>query len=142
MPNTKFDYIQFPTIDRRIMEGETRRSEFHLGGPDRSDWIPYGEIRTNFEYAGGSFLAEIGFDPSVRKNNSSGTPVTAIFPVFSWQLTYALPMHEIRPPNGRIIPGKNVWVYQIEITSPDQTQNLRVVQGLLELNPSIIGARG
>ncbi len=140
MPNAKFDYILITTpeaIDRRIIEGETRRSEFHLVGSDRSDWIPHGEIWTNYEYLGGSFLSTIEFDPSVYKLNENDNLVTAIFPVFPWELTYALPMHELRSYGGRILPSKNVWVYQIDITSPDNLQNIRVVQGYLELNPSI-----
>lgn len=134
MPGTRVDFILTDTSDKRIVKGETKTSlVFVLSGGDRSDWIPYGEVRTNYKYLTSTLLGQIPFFPP---EYDSLTDSTKIRLNLTWQFTEFMDMHEIR--KGKPIIGQNLWVYEIDLMSPGDVIKIRIAQGMWEFNPMVI----
>lgn len=132
MPNAIYNLTK-TNVDRRLIKGENRSLSFRLSGGNRTSWTPYGEIRTNYKHLANELLGLLSFGTLIYNSNNNSTTIPVIFP---WQLTENIRMHEIR--KGKIIEGENVWVYEVDLTSPSEDTKLRVIQGYLEFNPMVI----
>ena len=128
------NFIKTAEYDDRIIQGQTKLdTTFVFQGADITDWIPYGEVRTNYKYLQGELLAEFTFPPITFEVT---TGINYITPMLFWRQTEELPMHEVS--RGRPIPGVNVWVYDIDILDPITDVKVRLVQGFFELNPMVV----
>lgn len=109
-----------------------------------SNWQPKGQIRNKYASDGGIVKAEFSFDPlvvgDVELPDGTTTNGTILRPKLTATQTTALDWIESKmstrsSSSDKIIPGKNVWVYDIELTNIATSEVLRVVQGFVEISP-------
>lgn len=109
---------------------------------DYTDWVPRGQIRTNYASSGGIIKASFNFLPLVigettLPNSDEIITGTIIKPYLTALQTASLDWIETRMQNrngcSSPVPGKNVWVYDIELESPQNTI-IRIVEGFIEVS--------
>lgn len=109
---------------------------------DYTTWTPRGQIRNNYASNGGVIKTVFSFSPLVMGTASlpgGGTATgTIVKPSLSNQQTQLLDWAESKmqarsKSSEPALPGKNVWVYDIELESPSG-EVMRLVQGFVEVN--------
>jgi hypothetical protein len=106
---------------------------------DITSWSPSGEIRNKYAYQGGVVLANFSFDPllygSVTEGGETFT-ATIIHPYLSATDTLSLPITLSRTSSDRVIVGRNAFVYDLKLESPNG-EVIMVAKGLIEVMPDV-----
>lgn len=109
---------------------------------DYTTWTPRGQIRNNYASNGGTAKAVFSFPALVMGTatlpgggNATGT---IIKPTLTDEQTQLLDWAESKmqarsKSSEPALPGKNVWVYDIELESPSG-EVMRLVQGFVEIS--------
>ncbi len=109
---------------------------------DYLSWTPRGQIRNNYASNGGTVKTVFGFPPltmGAATLPGGGTATgTIIKPTLTNQQTQLLDWAESKmqartKSSEPALPGKNVWVYDIELESPGG-EVMRLVQGFIEVS--------
>lgn len=121
-----------------IKQGETLDWLHFYYSDDVSTWIPKGQIRKDYLYKQGELLTEFNFETLVYGEftlNNITNYRTKITPYLTDEQTSLLPIPNKR--KGQTIIGDNVWVYSIELESP-QGKVIRLVEGYVEILPEVV----
>lgn len=111
---------------------------------DYKDWLPRGQIRDKYPNTGGTIKAEFSFDPLIFGEVTLPTGIkimgTKIKPKINASTTTAFDwiqtkMQARKARTDTAVPGKNVWVYDIELVK--DTEVIRLVQGNVEVSPNV-----
>jgi hypothetical protein len=105
---------------------------------DISTWLPRGQIRTNYAQKGGELIAEFDFDLLVYASQTiDGVTAfrTKIRPKLSATQTEAMNFNlRTRKSSDEIaVPGRNVWVYDIELEHPTNGTVIKLSRGFVEV---------
>lgn len=123
-----------------IQQGATFSSlQIVLVNVDYTAWTPRGQIRDNYISRGGTVQAQFSFFPlqlgslTIDGDEKVGT---ILRPFLSAYQTSLLDWSEITPRQStteRAVVGKNVWVYDLQVVSPDGIVE-RIVEGYVEVS--------
>lgn len=126
-----------------IEQGATFSWFYFVLDGDYTGYTPRGQIRDKYAAQGGIIKATFIFHPLVYTvttlPNATQIQGTVVYPHLTSDITKTLDWYgsgmktrfsQIEPP----IPGVNVWVYDIELVSPDQSTVFRVLQGFVEVS--------
>lgn len=136
--------VQFDLVGKRAIEqGASLNWLTFVVAADFRGWTPRGEIRNNYVSLGGEVKGEFDFKPLVYGEVTLEDGVTKITGTVirpymdataTSQLDWAQTRMKLRSsPYEKPIPGRNVWVYDIELLSPTG-EIVRVVQGFVEVS--------
>jgi hypothetical protein len=134
---TRFD--NQGNIPSPILQGANFQVIFNYFG-DVSNYIPKGQIRTDYAFNDGELLAEFGFEPLTYQlitTNNTEEMATIIVAKLSEADTLAIPIPTLRNSiQDKLFIGTNVYVYDIELRSPSG-EVIRLVQGFVEVLPEV-----
>ena len=127
-----------------VEQGATFRKVSLLHERDLTAWTAKGEIKNNYDNAGGETLGEFSFEPLEFKTvticNEPRTR-TVIIPFLSSEITEDLGLKwtEAKMTNRQYqreepIVGKNAWVYDIYVKDAAATEIIRIAQGFIEVD--------
>jgi hypothetical protein len=106
-----------------------------------STWTPRGQIRDNYADKNGTIQASFSFDPlvfgpvtidGITKNYTKVKPILSA--TETRNLTFNLKTRSSA--SDIVTPGKNVWVYDIELESPGGIVR-RDIQGWVEVSSEV-----
>lgn len=112
---------------------------------DYTGWTPKGQIRDKYLTEGGIIKASFSFSPltygEITLANNTKIFGTLIKPFMSAATTRTLNWVESKMKlrefaYDKVIPGRNVWLYDIELESPSG-EVIRLVQGFVEVSPEV-----
>jgi hypothetical protein len=137
---TRFDNEGGDVNGSPILQGATFSIVFHYFA-DVSEYIPRGQIRTDYGGNNGSLLAQFGFDPLVyalvTKADNTQAMATVIVAKLSASVTTDLPIPILRKTVAdKNVISSNTYVYDIELESPSGTV-IRLIQGYVEILPEV-----
>lgn len=123
-----------------IHQGASFQIVFHYFG-DVSNYLARGQVRSDFASNGGSLLAEFEFDPLayqlITKKDSSQCMATVIVAKLPASVTNTMPIPTLRKTiKDKNVVGIHVWVYDIELESPDGFV-IRLIEGYVEVLPQV-----
>jgi|GEM_PF-4946816 hypothetical protein len=110
---------------------------------DFTMWLPRGQIRDRYAEQGGLIKASFSFPPLVQGSANLPGGGTVLGTLIRPQLTdkqttsldwLATKMNKRATAKEQPIAGRNVWVYDIELESP-QGEVIRIVEGWVEVTP-------
>jgi hypothetical protein len=112
---------------------------------DFTRWTPRGQIRDRYAEEGGIVKATFSFAPLILGSaalstggNATGTIVKPFLSqaqtkVLNW---LAAKMKVRTSEREQAIPGRNIWVYDLELESPEGNV-LRILEGWVEVSPEV-----
>lgn len=111
---------------------------------DVSSWNPRGQIRTDYRSRGGNLVADFDFDPLVYVSQTiNGTTAfrTKIKPKLSAITTASMSFNLKRRKTSEdvAVPGRNVWVYDIELERPLDGLVVKISRGFVEVELEATG---
>ena len=133
-----FDLVQTSDSCYAIVQGSTLNWLTFYYPADVSTWTPSGQIRRNYADSDSTILADFSFDAltygTFTVNGSSGS-YTQIRPILTNVQTQGLPITTWTT-GSDYKPGKNVWVYDLEIRSAGNTV-VKVSRGVVQVLPEV-----
>ena len=126
-----------------IQQGSTFDSVTFLHPDNLTTWNARGQIRDNYADLGGVIKATFTFPTLVYEPVTIGTVTksyTKIKPTLSAAVTQALVFDLKKRIDSTVtaVPGKNVWVYDVEVYSSDVVPVVyRIGEGFVEISKEV-----
>lgn len=147
IPSATFHFTKTDHKDRdfSIEQGATLNWFTFVVPGNYSQWIIRGQIRNNYSSRGGIIKTTFNFNPliygEITREDNTIIIGTVIKPYLTAQQTQSLDWLESKmiPRNSYldiVIPGKNVWLYDIELEN-SQNEVIRLLEGYVEVKPGV-----